>query len=588
MKKRRLIWQIYPSFLLIVFSCLFVPGWYFLRSFRDFHYSQVQAELYSAANMLAKYLESAVVALEPGVTDPVCNLFGHSSGYRFTVILPSGKVIGDSEKKISEMDNHADRPEIMRAFKGLIGADKRYSRTLRMDMFYVAVPLSVNDEIACIVRASLPLEKIDMTMDIMWHRLTVAALIMAVLAVFATILATRGVSGQLAGISSRAASFGQGELGDKLPSYPILEIDVLASNMNRMADQLNDRIITVMEQRDEQNVLLSCMIESVLAVDNEKNVIRMNKAARELFGVNVRDVRGKSITEIIRDADLLEIIEKTLESSGIVEDEVFLGVTNLYLQVHGSILRGNDGKRIGVLIVLNDITRIHKLEIMRKDFVANVSHELKTPITSIKGFIDTLIDNPVSKKADRDHFMQIIHQQADRLQTIIDDLLALSTLEHDIEEREIVLQSAQLDQVLKNAVQTCSGQAAAKNIHVKLMSDSSIKADVNVQLLEQAVVNLIDNAIKYSEPDTLIDVRLGATQEEIVIDVCDHGVGISEKHLARIFERFYRVDKSRSRKMGGTGLGLAIVKHVAIAHKGRVEVRSEPGNGSVFSIFLPR
>lgn len=562
-------------------------GFYFLKSFRDFHFDHTLEELTASANMMVKHLEATASSLDPVAVHSACRNYGSASGYRFTVVNGSGDVLGDSEKDPSVMDNHADRPEIKRALYGDVGSNKRYSNSLRMDMLYVAVPFEFNGDVIGVVRTSLSLEKINKALVIMRRRLMLFAGIMTLLVILATVISTRGIRGRLTEISRHAVLLGSGDLHEKLPYSGIQEIDVLSESINRMADQLNERINTIIRQNDEQNVLFSCMIEGVLAVDNQRRLIRMNKAARKLFDVDTADLRGKSIAEIVRHADVLEIIDRTLNSSEIVEGDVALRDRNLFLQAHGSILRDKDGQKIGAILVLNDVTRLRNLEVMRKDFVANVSHELRTPITSIKGFIDTLIDKPVQNNKDREHFMQIISQQINRLQTIIDDLLALSKLEHDIENRQIDLQDARIDHILKNSVQMCSDEAEAKNIKLKIDESEKVSCKVNVQLLEQAIINLIDNAIKYSNAGTTVYVSTYYAESGLVIQVKDEGPGIPKEHISRIFERFYRVDKSRSRKLGGTGLGLAIVKHVAIAHHGRVDVTSEIGKGTVFSLYLP-
>lgn len=586
MTKRSLIWKIYPSYLLIVSISIIVLGWHFLHDFQRFHYERSREELRAAANMLTGHLEAGSLSFDSKEAASACDQFGQTAGYRFTIILPDGRVTGDSEKDPANMDNHADRPEIREAMSGEIGLATRFSSTLRQNMLYVAVPVTQNNHIVAVVRSALSVEKLNTEMYRMKQRLLLYMLFFAFLAVFATVFSTKKVSGLLAELSKHSAALGRGELEERLPSSDIAEIDLLSSSMNRMADQLNDRINTVISQRDEQNVLFACMVESVVAVNNERKVIRMNVAAKKMFDVESLDVTGKNISQIVRNSDLHDIIDLTFEGSGIVEGEILLNDRNIYLQAHGSILRGRSGEKIGALIVLNDVTRLRNLELMRKDFVANVSHELKTPITSIKGFTDTLIDNISVDEKDRDRFIQIISQQINRLQSIVDDLLSFSTLEHDIEKGEIERHNARIDHIIKNAVQVCAEKAAAQNIVVNVAAQN-VTANVNVQLLEQAVINLLDNAIKYSESGTTIEVTVETVGADIVIKVKDHGYGIPHNQLTRIFERFYCVDKSRSRRLGGTGLGLAIVKHVAIAHHGRVEVESDMGAGSVFSIILP-
>ncbi len=258
------------------------------------------------------------------------------------------------------------------------------------------------------------------------------------------------------------------------------------------------------------------------------------------------------------------------------------------MQAHGTPLRDAEGNRIGVLVVLNDVTRLARLENIRKDFVANVSHEIKTPITAIKGFVETLQEGKTHDPEDVKRFLGIIHRHVDRLEAIVEDLLALSRIEKEAEAEEIILGVPLVRGILARAIQACENKAEAKKIRLELDCSEELKGKINPRLLEQAVVNLLDNAINYSEEGTSVAVAAEETAQEILIRVQDHGSGIERKHQERIFERFYRVDKSRSRKLGGTGLGLAIVKHIVQSHGGRVSVESQLGEGSTFTLHLPQ
>ncbi|MFO7983656.1 MAG: ATP-binding protein, partial [Desulfuromonadales bacterium] len=387
-----------------------------------------------------------------------------------------------------------------------------------------------------------------------------------------------------------AERFARGELGERLPVAASEEIGGLAEAMNHMAAHLDDRIQTVLRQRNEQEAVLSSMVEGVLAVDTEERIMRMNRAAAMLLAVQHMDVKDRPIQEVVRKADLQRFVTRTLQSRRQVEGDLSLNLNGeeRHLQAHGTVLRDAAGHEIGALVVLNDVTRLRRLESMRRDFVANVSHELKTPITAIRGSVETLQAGAVENPDDAQRFLGIVSRQSDRLNAIIDDLLALSRIEEGVEEGGLPVEMGAVRDVIHAAVQSCSTSAADKGIDINLFCDEDLRAPINAPLLEQAVVNLLTNAIKYSDPGSRIVVDASFFKANMMIKVQDFGCGIDPEHLPRLFERFYRADRARSRKLGGTGLGLAIVKHIAQAHGGQVNVASTPGEGSTFTLVLPR
>ena len=333
------------------------------------------------------------------------------------------------------------------------------------------------------------------------------------------------------------------------------------------------------------------MVEGVLAVDTDERVIAVNAAAARLLDTDPQTAEGKAIQEIVRNPDLQHVVAQTLGGHMPVEADIVMrvGAEDRNLQANGTLLHGDDdGADVGAVVVLNDVTRLKRLEAVRRDFVANVSHELKTPVTSIKGFAETLEDGALDDPATARRFVRIIAGQADRLNSIIEDLLALSTLEQSGDSPLLQLEEADLCDVVAVALEVCGHKAEVKHIRLREDCPGGVMTRVSPPLLEQAVVNLVDNAIKYSAEGSEVVIALRESEDEIVVSVTDQGQGVAREHLPRLFERFYRVDKARSRDMGGTGLGLAIVKHIAQIHGGRVSVDSVIGQGSTFRLYLPR
>ena len=334
------------------------------------------------------------------------------------------------------------------------------------------------------------------------------------------------------------------------------------------------------------------MVESVIAIDLEERVISINKAAARLLEIDRRTAEGKYVQAVVRNVELQKQISKVLTAGESVEEEIVLQDQEGEKLLQTRIVTLFDGKSrsVGALVVMNDVTKLRRLETIRRDFVANVSHELRTPITSIRGYVETLLDGALDNREDSIKFLQIVLRQSDRLNAIIDDLLALSRIEQESRAGEIVLQDGPLCVVLESAVQTCQVEADKAGVQVILDCPENLLVFMNDTLLEQAVVNLLVNAIKYSRQGDTVDLRAdmvgGSEAGKVAISVRDTGCGIAGEHLPRLFERFYRSDRARSRAVGGTGLGLAIVKHIIQAHGGRIDVQSQEGVGSEFRITL--
>jgi two-component system phosphate regulon sensor histidine kinase PhoR len=333
------------------------------------------------------------------------------------------------------------------------------------------------------------------------------------------------------------------------------------------------------------------MIEGVLAIDARQRIVGLNRAAADLLGVDLDGSIRRPLQDVVRNPDLRRFALKAIDCREPVEDDLVLrGPRDRTIRLRGTALRDVSGEG-GAVIVLNDVTDVQRLEHVRRDFVANVSHELKTPVASIKGFVETLLDGAADDPADNRRFLGIIARQADRLAAIIEDLLALSRIEQREGAGNLPVEPTLVADVFAAATADCDARAADRSIRLETDCPDSLQADLNAPLLEQAVINLIDNAIKYSDPGRTVRLSAesltGAGAADLVIRVQDQGCGIDAEHLPRLFERFYRVDKARSRKLGGTGLGLSIVKHIVQAHGGRIDVESVPGVGTTFTIRVP-
>ena len=588
-KRRKMIWRLFPSYLLITLLSLIAVSWYATRSLRHFYLDQTAADLKAKAHILEKQIRAYLDPLNPVLIDAVCKESGLLASARITVILPSGKVIGDSQEEPQHMDHHGDRPEIVSALAGSTGTSTRYSNTLRKPMMYVAIPLRDSHRTVAVVRTSVPITAIDAELHTIRVQIALGGLVIAILAAGISLIVSRQYTRPIEEMKKGAARFANGELEHRLASMQSEEMNSLAEAMNRMAGQLDSRIKSVASQRQELETVLSSMQEGVIAVDNGKQVISVNRAAARWFKSDPARFQARSIEEVIRNQTLLRFIGRAHQSENLLEDDIKVYQNGeRTLNVRSSPLRDILQVRIGTLVVFNDVTQLRRLENMRRDFVANVSHEIKTPLTTIKGFVETLNQGIVDNPEETERFLGIIDRHVDRLSAIIEDLLTLSKIEQENEVNAIALESGNLKTVIQAAIHICRSKAEEKQIDIRLSCEDGLTSPMDITLLEQAVVNLLDNALKYSDPGSTVTVEAYQKDSEILLSVRDRGIGIARKHHPRLFERFYRVDKARSRKLGGTGLGLAIVKHIAQAHGGSITAESTPGKGSTFTIHLPR
>ncbi|MEZ5357787.1 MAG: ATP-binding protein [Candidatus Zixiibacteriota bacterium] len=591
MAKRPIFWRLYPSYLFIIVITVLALSWFSLRAQRTIFLERTSSDLKARALLVQNQIAAHVEKGDYQAVDSLCKKLGDISATRITVILPSGEVIGDTEKDPADMENHGNRPEIVEAIKDGAGEQIRYSSTVEQRLMYRTIVFEIDGQPAGVIRMAIPLTFIDQVLTSSRMRVILDGIIIAILSAAVGLYVSRRLSKPLERLKLGAQRFAAGDLQRKmLIEGQCVEIDALAEAMNEMAGQLGQRIATITNQRNEQEAILLSMVEGVIAIDTDGLIINLNRAAAEFFGLNIDECVGKPLHNSIRSSALHDTVNETIRTrrAAMAEVEMARGAKKKIAEVTSSLLRGADGRQLGVLIVVNDVTQMRQLEKIRRDFVANVSHELKTPITAIHGFVETLKDGAVENIEDAHRFLDIISKQSNRLQAIIEDLLSLARIEQGADEDKIELMSKPIAPILKDAILSCQQKAEAKNIQLELSADSSITALVNPRLLEQAIINLIDNAITYSNQGDVIKVKANVFSDEVAISVIDTGCGISKEHHTRLFERFYRVDKARSRDHGGTGLGLAIVKHIVLAHNGRISVESEIGQGSMFTIQLPK
>ncbi len=594
MARKRLLWHLTPWYLAAAAVCLALLIVYSSRAYTSFHLRQRERDLAALARVtafeIAHYTRDRGDAPEVlAALEELCRELGRDAVARLTVIDPTGRVLCDSEKDPAALESHRDRPEVREAIEGRTGTAVRFSSTLEENLLYVAVPFSHAGGRGA-VRYAVSVASLDTALAGLRRGLALGALAALGLVVLVSALLARRLAVPVRELQRGAVRFAAGDFSQPLPIPAFEEFAVVAEEMNRMATQLDERIRGEVRQRRELEAVLSSMVEGVLAFDPEANLISLNAAAGRLLGVRPEQARGRSIQEAVRNPELQEFVALTLSQPAVQEREIsFFGEAGeRFIQAHGTGLADPGGNRIGALVVLNDVTSIRRLERMRRDFVANASHEIRTPVTSLKGFIETLQEGAIDDPEAARRFLAIMKKNADRLHAIIEDLLNLSRIEREAERGEVPLEEASLRGIVEEALEASDGILQAKGIRVELECPHELRVRANPSLLVQALVNLVDNAAKYSEAGSRVSISCRDTGTAASVAIRDSGPGIPREHLPRLFERFYRVDKGRSRNLGGTGLGLAIVKHIVQAHRGEITVESEPGTGSTFTILLPR
>ena len=461
-------------------------------------------------------------------------------------------------------------------------------------LFVVAVPFSPGDIPLGALCLSVEMQKTDRILSDSLTQLFIGYCFLGGFALIIGWFIALWVAKPVHDLARAVQRVASGDGTERILKPEVLELAAIAEATSRLKEKLVERGLTLGRRDTEQEAVLDSMMEGVLAVDVRQRIVGLNQAAARLLNIDIEVALRQPLQTVVRNPAIRHFVLRAIDCREPIEDDFDLpGPPKRTMRAHGTALRDPSGEG-GAVIVLNDVTELERLEIVRQDFVANVSHELKTPIATIKGFVETLLDGALNEPDDNIRFLSIVAKQADRLEAIIEDLLALSRIEQSEDSGALPLEPTRIADLLATACSDCLPRAAEQEIEMNIDCDRNLIADVNAPLIEQAVVNLIENAVKYSgthEP-ILICASLKriptGNKEELIISVADRGCGIHPEHLPRLFERFYRVDKGRSRQAGGTGLGLSIVKHIVQAHGGTISVDSQLNEGSLFCLRIPR
>ncbi len=584
---KKISWKLFFTYIIIIIICITFTGILAIISLRNFYINHLSSNLKSNATLVVNILEDDLATNNLSQIKLKTKDLGKELEIRITIIDINGIVLGDSEKDPALMENHSDRPEIKEALQGKTGKSIRYSSTLEIDMLYLAIPIIKNNQTLGITRLSLPLTEVNENISNLHKIIILATAIALVIASIISLIISLTITRPLQEMTKVSQKISKGDFSKKLKILSQDEIGQLADSLNLMSEELENKIRIISEDKDKMKVVLSSVIEGIVAIDKEGRIILFNHALKNMIDCSSDRVLEKFHWEIIRNNQLNELLKETLQKGQTLTREITLFSPQEKI-FHASANPLTEKNKVwGAVVVLNDITEIKKLEKMRSEFVANVSHELRTPLTSIQGFVETLKEGAINDPEKAQYFLEIIEKQSNRLNNLIEELLQLSKIES--QEIAMNLQSINLRDLIDKTISEFKKKIEQKDHKIKINISPQlplVKADP--EQIEVVFRNLLDNAVKYTPDGGEIYISALEKAENIYIEVADNGIGISAEHLPRIFERFYRANKDRSRKLGGTGLGLAIVKHIVQAHQGTIGVESKPGKGSKFFFTLPK
>jgi two-component system phosphate regulon sensor histidine kinase PhoR len=532
----------------------------------------------------ARILAPALAAIQPAALVEWVEQTGRQTGARVTVIGRDGMVLADSQHDSSTMDNHAGRPEVRQALAGRMGTSVRHSATLDADLCYLAAPAAISGGPAVVLRLAVPLHRIQVSIaEVRWLILR-ASLVAAGFALGIAYFISRAFTRRVRRIQAYAGELVNAEYSGSLATESDDELGSLARSLRGMADQFRAMLRRLSDESARRQAILASMVEGVLAVDADLRVTFSNDSFARAVRAAAPIANGTPLLDVVRDPALLDLLKNVIATGQPSRQRVTLVAAKARVfDVQTAPL--DEAPRKGAIAILHDVTELERLERVRKDFVANVSHELRTPLASIRGYAETLLDGALEDPGNNRKFLEIISKNTFRLEQLALDLLSLSELEADREQPPA--ERVAVAEVARSAMHTVEAEAAARGVNLMLGEIGDCHIMGQARGLEQVFLNLLYNAIKFNRPGG--EVWLEARQADgcVRIAVSDTGIGIPSEDLPRIFERFYCVNKARSRETGGTGLGLSIVKHTVEKMSGSVRVESQLGKGSVFTVELP-
>ncbi|EMY5607215.1 PAS domain-containing protein [Listeria monocytogenes] len=579
------------SFFILFFVVMVIVGVFSGELMKSTYLNMKESQLEDDAKILLQTtnMENLDLDKDAATIQKSLDPLGEDIDARITVIDSEGDVVADTKKDPEKLDNHMNRPEVTDILKKgeSVGISIRESDSLGYSMLYVAVPVKHQGKTDGVLRISISLESVDAAVAKLWGNLAlifgIALVIIAAISVFIARKITRPVR-EIIEVSTDLANH---KYDSRIHGKISGELQDLSISVNTLAESLETQMFEIKQNEKRLNAIVQNLVSGVMLINVDKQVIMTNRTMYQILGET--EITGKPFYEVIKSFALSQLIEGTFETKTIQQKEIILYFPReMILDASVSPILGENGEITGIILLLHDITQIRHLENVRSEFVTNVSHELKTPVTALKGFAETLLDGAMYDEVLLKKFLTIIKEESDRLHRLIMDILALSRIEQNPVAENVEL--VDVDEVIEQSARTIFEMATEKNIRVTIpeKTSGSVMIETDRDKLQQIIINLLSNAINYTPVDGKVEVKLIEQEAEVIIEVTDNGIGIPAKDIDRVFERFYRVDKARSRHSGGTGLGLSIVKHLVENCGGRIEVESQEEVGSTFRVTLPK
>ncbi len=576
--KRNLFLKIFFSYLVIIFFSFLVLNFFIKDEIHKVLTGKIESELLTYAELID--LSSAQEM--SGQLRQIAAI----SGARVTLVDAQGKVFADSGKEIAQLENHFSRPEIQEARLRGKGKSIRFSQTLGVDMLYVAVPIRIDSKITGYVRLARPLHEVQSLAENVYRKILLTIFMVAIISLLVALYISYRLAAPIRAMERFTERLRQGEPSGNMILHTSDETKKLADNINYLVEELQNKIRQANEEKSKLMTALTSINEGVLILNHEERIEFISSSLANLLAEQYGDIAGKTLMESFRNIDLQKAFRIFQQSREMVSGEITLGnVDPVIMRVSLSEVHGYPGEE-KVMVVFHDVTRLKKLERIRTDFVANVTHEIRTPLTAIIGYLETLQAGAVQNTEDAKRFIDIMIKQAQRLNRLVEDLMTISKIE--LGEMKFLFEEVDLPDVLCSVIPLLEPKAAVKKIRIENhVPEEMPQVRADRDRLSQVFVNILDNAVKFTSEGGLIAIDVLEQEERLVVTITDTGAGIPREEIQRLGERFYRVDKTRSRDLGGTGLGLSIVKHLMLAHGGKMEIESQLGRGTKVSLFFP-